>query len=240
MVYVSLAFFTAGSIIAALSNNFTLLLVGRCLQGVGSGGIVVVTEVIVTDLVDLDIRAKWQGFISGMWAIGSVTGPIIGGAFAQNVSWRWIFWINLPIIGLGLLLITLFLTQYRVPGSIKAKLARVDWFGAVLFIASSTSMFIPITWGGVSYPWNSWDTLVPLFVGAAGMVTFVFWEINGAKEPMVPLDIFSNWTLRITYFQSVIHGMILWSLLYVRNPGHPLFKDVTNWNRSTFPSTTKP
>ncbi len=87
MVYVGLTFFMVGAIVAGLSNNFGQLLVGRSLQGIGGGGLIALTEIIVTDLVPLRLRGQWFGIISAMWSIGSVAGPPIGGAFSQNVSW---------------------------------------------------------------------------------------------------------------------------------------------------------
>ena len=87
MVLVSLAFFSVGAIVAAVANNFTVMLVGRSIQGVGGGGIIVLTEIIVTDLVPLRLRGTYFSAISGMWALGSVCGPILGGGFAQNASW---------------------------------------------------------------------------------------------------------------------------------------------------------
>ena len=84
---VGLLFFLVGAIIAAVANGFSVLLVGRSLQGIGGGGLIALTEIVVTDLVPLRLRGRWFGIISGMWSLGSVSGPIIGGAFAQNVSW---------------------------------------------------------------------------------------------------------------------------------------------------------
>ena len=84
---VALLFFLIGAIVAAVSNGFSTLLIGRSLQGIGGGGLIALTEIVVTDLVPLRLRGKWFGIISGMWSLGSVSGPIIGGAFAQNVSW---------------------------------------------------------------------------------------------------------------------------------------------------------
>ena len=92
MVILALVLFTVGAILAALASNFTVLLVGRTIQGIGGGGIISLTEVLITDLVPLRERGTWFGYQSEVWAVGSVTGPIIGGAFAQNVTWRWIFW----------------------------------------------------------------------------------------------------------------------------------------------------
>ena len=87
MVMAALIFFLIGAIVAALSNDFGTLLVGRSFQGIGGGGLIALTEVLVTDLIPLRLRGQWFGIISAMWSIGSVTGPIIGGAFAQNVTW---------------------------------------------------------------------------------------------------------------------------------------------------------
>lgn len=87
MILTGLVFFAVGAIVCALAKEFATLLVGRSLQGIGGGGLIALTEIVVTDLVPLRLRGQWFGIISGMWAIGSVTGPVIGGAFAQNISW---------------------------------------------------------------------------------------------------------------------------------------------------------
>ncbi|PMD33262.1 MFS general substrate transporter [Hyaloscypha variabilis F] len=215
LVFVALTFFSVGAIIAAVSKNFAVMLVGRSLQGIGAGGMIALTEVIITDMVPLRERGKWFGFVSGMYAVGSVSGPIVGGAFAEDVSWRWIFWINLPIIGIGYVMVALFLKlQHTKSAPFVEQLKRIDWFGSVLFIASTTSVLIPISWGGVIYTWASWRTLVPLILGIAGLVAFAPYELYVAKEPMVRFSIFNNWSSRLVYFQTFIHGLILWSLLY--------------------------
>ena len=87
MVYTALVFFMVGAIVAAVADSFGPLLVGRSLQGIGGGGLIALTEILVTDLVPLRLRGQWFGIISAMWSIGSVTGPIVGGAFAQKVTW---------------------------------------------------------------------------------------------------------------------------------------------------------
>lgn len=229
LVLASALFFAVGSIVAAVSKNFTYMLVGRSIQGVGGGGILTLGEILVTDLVPLAERGAWFGYLGSMWAIGSVAGPLMGGAFAQNVSWRWIFWINIPIIGTGTVAIFFFLTLDLIPGQLVAKVKRFDWIGSVLFIASTVSLLIPMTWGGVQYSWKSWRTLVPLCIGVAGLVFSGFYEywlstkafdakgnlLPGEHvEPIIRFSIFSNVTLGVTYIETIIHGMILWSLLY--------------------------
>ncbi len=94
------------------------------------------------------------------------------------------------------------------------KLRRVDWIGSVLFIGSTTSFLIPITWGGVSYAWDSWRVLVPLIVGAVGIAVFVVFEEYVAAEPLIRLDVFKNRTAAASYFETTIHGMVLWCVLY--------------------------
>ncbi|KAF2186978.1 MFS general substrate transporter [Zopfia rhizophila CBS 207.26] len=214
LIYVSLALFLAGSIIAALAGNFTIILVGRSIQGIGGGGIICLTEIVVTDMVPLRERGKWFSFISGMWAVGTVAGPLLGGGFSQNVSWRWVFWINLPFLGIGTFMVTFFLQLNYKTSSFLAKLRRVDWIGMVLFLGSTTGFLIPITWGGVQYPWDSWRTLVPMLVSAAGLVAFAIHQEYFAPEPLIRTSIFKNATAAVTYLETVIHGIILWSILY--------------------------
>ncbi|EFW17884.1 MFS multidrug transporter [Coccidioides posadasii str. Silveira] len=99
LILTAIAFFLAGSLVAGLAQNFTHMLVGRSIQGVGGGGLIALSEIIVTDLVPLRLRGQYFGILSAMWSVGSVTGPILGGGFSQDVSWRWIFYINFPFIG---------------------------------------------------------------------------------------------------------------------------------------------
>ncbi|KAH8597661.1 major facilitator superfamily domain-containing protein [Bisporella sp. PMI_857] len=229
LVLISSLFFFVGSLVAALATNFTMMLVGRSIQGIGGGGIMTLGEIIVTDMVPLAVRGAWFGYLGSMWAIGSVAGPLMGGAFAQSVSWTWIFWINLPIIGVGVVAIIFFLHLDRVPGDLILKVKLFDWFGAVAFIGSTVSILIPLTWGGVMYPWDHWRTLFPLIFGFATLIATGFYEWNLSRkafdkdglllpgdhiDPIIRFSIFSNASLIITYLETIVHGMILWSLLY--------------------------
>jgi MFS family permease len=138
----------------------------------------------------------------------------IGGGFSQNVSWRWIFWINLPFIGIGTIMVILFLKLNYPVSSFWSKLKRVDWVGMALFLASFTGFLIPVTWGGVQYPWDSWRTLVPLLVCAAGIVVFIIHQEKFAPEPLIRTRVAKNTTAAVTFFQTAIHGVILWAILY--------------------------
>ncbi|KAH7086715.1 major facilitator superfamily domain-containing protein [Paraphoma chrysanthemicola] len=214
LIYISLAFFLAGSIIPAVATNFTIVLVGRSIQGVGGGGIISLTELVVVDTVPLRERGKWFSFFGAMWSIGTVAGPLLGGGFSQDVSWRWVFWINLPFLGLGAILITIFLQLHQRHGDFLTKLKEVDWIGMFLFLASTTGFLIPITWGGVQYPWDSWRTLVPLIVCAFGMIAFVIHIEYFAPHPLIRTSVFKNKSAAILFVTTTIHGIILWAILY--------------------------
>ncbi|KAH7014036.1 major facilitator superfamily domain-containing protein [Macrophomina phaseolina] len=214
MVVLSLAFFGVGATVAAVAGNFTVILVGRSIQGIGGGGIIVMTGVVITDLVPLRERGKWFSAISSMWALGTVFGPLLGGVFAENVSWRWIFWINLPFIGVGLPLVIFFLKLHLKPSSFLHKLRHIDWFGVAVFVLSLTGLLVPITWGGVMYSWSSWRTLVPLIVCAVAMVCFIVYEDRYATNPLIQTRVFKNRTAASTFAQTLLHGLVLWSELY--------------------------
>ena len=172
------------------------------------------TEILITDLVPLRERGKWFGVQSVTWALGSVCGPLIGGAFAQKASWRWIFWINLPFCGLGFLTLPFFLRLSHPPGRLPNKLLLFDWIGAFLLTASTTSFLMPVSWGGVMFAWSSPRTLVPLILGICGFFVFVLYEIYVIKTPLIPLSIFGSRTAAVNYFGTMVHGIVLWCLLY--------------------------
>jgi MFS family permease len=197
-----------------VSMSFTLMLCGRAIQGLGCGGINALTETLVTDLVPLRERGKYFSIISAVWAIGSVSGPVVGGAFAQNQAWRWLFWVNVPIAGIGFVGIIMFLNLEKRKGSLKDKLTEIDYLGSLIFIVSLTSFLIPIAWGGVLYPWGSWQTLVPLVIGAFGLVGFCLYEGKLAKHTLLPMRLFYDRSTSICYFTDFIHGIILWTILY--------------------------
>ncbi|KAE8406548.1 major facilitator superfamily domain-containing protein [Aspergillus pseudonomiae] len=210
----SIALFMLGAILAGISRGFKLLLAGRSLQGLGAGGIIALTEVVLTDLVPLRERGKWLSILSASWAVGSVCGPLLGGVFAQLVTWRWIFWINLPFAGIGVLLVPMLWKIGLFRSSIRPKLAKADYIGCILFTTSLTSVLLPLTWGGVMYTWNSWHTILPLVLGLGGLAAFVAYEKLFAVNPLIPLHIFQDLSSSFNYMGCFLHGMLLWSMLY--------------------------
>lgn len=146
MLLFALFLFVAGTIIASVANNVALLLVGRSIQGVGGGGLVGLTYVIVSDMVSLRDRGKWMSVISLQWAVGSVIGPVIGGVFSEITSWRWIFWLNIPFCVVAAIGIPFCLRLHPREGSVWDRLKTFDWFGSFIFIGATTSLLIPLTW----------------------------------------------------------------------------------------------
>ncbi|KAK5677788.1 hypothetical protein LTS10_009671 [Elasticomyces elasticus] len=216
MILISLFCFGLGAILAAVAHgSMALMLVGRSVQGVGGGGVLVLTEIVITDLVPLRFRGQYFSLMGAMWAIGSVSGPLVGGAFSVGPKlWRWIFWINLPFLAVGTPLVIIFLNLKFKQTTIMQQLRRIDWVGAVLFIGSTTGFLIPLTWGGVMYSWSSWRTLVPLIISAAGLVAFVVWEEKYAADPLIRISIVKNRTVALTYAGDFLQGLLLWCNLY--------------------------
>ncbi len=120
----------------------------------------------------------------------------------------------MPFLGLGAILITVFLKLNQKHGSFLAKLREVDWIGMTLFLASTTGFLIPVTWGGVQYPWDSWRTLVPLIICGAGMVVFVLHQELFAPNPLIRTSVFKNMSAAILFSTTIMHGIILWAILY--------------------------
>ncbi|KAK5696751.1 hypothetical protein LTR97_008055 [Elasticomyces elasticus] len=186
MILISLFCFGLGAVMAAVAHgSMALMLVGRSIQGVGGGGVLVLTEIVITDLVPLRFRGQYFSF-----------------------------WINLPFLAIGTPLVIIFLNLKFKQTTIMQQLRRIDWVGAVLFIGSTTGFLIPLTWGGVMYSWSSWRTLVPLIVSAAGLVTFVVWEEKYAADPLIRISIVKNRTVALTYAGDFLQGLLLWCNLY--------------------------
>lgn len=214
LAIITVIFFTVGSIMCAVSHDFTLLIAGRSVQGVGGGGCLVLSEIIISDLIPLRERGKYYGFLGAMWAIGTVVGPLLGGGFAANATWRWIFYFNLPLCGISLVAIALYLNLHLERSSFKEKMEKIDWVGLVLFTASNTSLLLGISFGGTMFPWKSWHTLVPLILGAAGCFAVGIYEYYVPKVPIVNTKVFCNLSASIGFFQVVLHGLILYLLIY--------------------------
>lgn len=154
-------------------------------------------------------RAKFNGLIQLIFAVGTIIGPVIGGVICQHTSWRVLFYINLPFCAAGLA-VTLFVINYKsLATTMQSKLVSVDWIGSTLFTASITAFLIGLTWGGNSYAWSSPATLCPIVLGLAGVTATIAWERWCAVQPFLRLAIFNNRSAVIAYCITVLQSLIV-------------------------------
>ncbi|XXH01380.1 hypothetical protein Hte_007740 [Hypoxylon texense] len=210
----ALVTFTVGTILCCTAQGMAVMLVGRCIQGLGGGGIHSLSLVINTDLVPLRFRPKWYGITLGAWAIGLTIGPIIGGAIAQRTTWRWIFYLMFPICGFGLVAIPYLLTLRPRKATAQEKFSRIDWLGGFLFAGSATAFLIAISWGGTQHPWNSAATIAPLVIGIVGIILTMVYEVKFAQHPFLQKDLFRDASSIVSYIAACFQGLMLYGTLY--------------------------
>ncbi|KUJ10081.1 putative multidrug resistance protein fnx1 [Mollisia scopiformis] len=215
LTILSIVLFAIGSAIAGPAPSLGVLVLGRAIQGIGCAGLNTMVEMVVCDLVPLRERGKFMGFIFGIYAISTTIGPLIGGAFATYATWRWIFYLNLPLSGITLAMVLLSLGALPKKSSFSLKsLARVDFLGNALLIASITSILIALTWGGGQYTWSSYHTVLPLVLGLAGLLLFLAFETR-VPEPTTPFRLFANRTSLIGFLCAFIHNMLVFWILFI-------------------------
>ncbi|GJE88951.1 MFS general substrate transporter [Phanerochaete sordida] len=210
----ALALFALGSALCGCAQSMRWLIAARTLQGAGGGSILAITAIVISDLVPLAERAVYNAFIGMTWAVAAGMGPIVGGALAEHGQWRWLFYLNLPLTGVAMVLVVLFLNVKTPRGSFTAKMRRMDWIGNALVISSSSALVIALTWGGVQHPWGSAQILAPLVLGLVGLGAFVVYEALVAKEPLVPIALLANRTSFSGYVQTFVSPLLTFSVLY--------------------------
>ena len=207
--------FAIGSAIAGAAPNLGALIAGRAIKGIGGGGINILIEIVVADLVPLRERPKFISIIFTAYTIAVVLGPVIGGLLAQRVTWRWIFYLNLPVAGVALVLLAAVLRVQYTKDTMKNSLKRVDLAGNTLLITSVVSVLLALTWGGVDSPWSSWRTILPLVLGLLGIIAFLAIESTTLiPEPTMPMRIFSNRTSLGGFALTLIHAMLMYWVSY--------------------------
>ncbi|KAF4813232.1 Efflux pump dotC [Colletotrichum siamense] len=208
ILLIGLAIFFTGSLASSVAVTGTQLIVFRAWTGIGGGGLMTVAQMIVSDVVPLRERGKYQGILGAVVAIANGIGPVIGGALASQSrdSWRWIFRLNMPLTLLCTVCVIFFMPLRKVEGDWKMKLKAVDFVGSGLALAGTSVLMLGLTWGGGEYPWNSAHVIATIVVGFVVCVAFVMWQWKGAKFPLVPLHIFKSKIVNGACITMAING----------------------------------
>ncbi|OSC98129.1 iron permease [Trametes coccinea BRFM310] len=206
--------FALGSALCGGAQSMSMLIAGRAVQGFGGGGCLASVQIINADMVPLPERGKFQGITACLWALACSTGPAMGGALAHSGSWRWIFFLNLPLCGASLILTSVFLRVRKPSSSLRERLAEMDWCGITILVGSTTSFLIAMTWAGLRFAWSSAHVLAPLIIGAIGLVAFFLIELFWLKRPTVPSFLFTSRTTFSGYLGTFFHGIVSIALIY--------------------------
>ncbi|RYP54946.1 hypothetical protein DL769_010254 [Monosporascus sp. CRB-8-3] len=213
-----IAIFVLGSGICGGATTAGMLIAGRAVQGVGSGGIILVSSIIISDLVPLRQRGNFSAILMGIFGIGSALGPFIGGAIVDSTTWRWVFYLNLPIGGAAFAMLFVFLrVNYNKEMSFWQKLKRVDLIGNSILVGSTVSVLYALSYAGTRYLWQSWHTLVPFLVGFLGLFIFAWFQTTGfSTEPLMPPRFFRTRTSTILAVNTFLYSALLyWCIFFL-------------------------
>jgi len=213
VMYYGIAVFLLGSVLCAAAWSMPVLIAARALQGLGAGAVQPIGMTVIGDIYTLRERAKVQGYVASVWGISSVLGPTIGGVFSQLLSWRFIFWVNVPLCLLAAWMLRRFAER------VERRRAKVDYAGAVLLTLATTLVVLGLLEGGQSWAWASWQTAAVSVAAALLLAGFVLVE-RGAAEPVLPLWVFTSRSLVVTGAVSfLVGGLVLGLSSYVPTLG---------------------
>lgn len=205
----SIAGFGLASVMAAASRTMATLIAARAIQGASAGGIGQLVSITISDLFSLRQRALYMGGTGIMWTVAGAAGPLVGGAFTQLVSWRWCFWINVPVSAVAFVGLFACLDVHNPRTKLWPGLVAVDWFGTLSVLAVTLLLLLGLDFGGAIYPWNSPKVICLLVFGTFAIGLFLWSEKRLAKYPLMPLGIFNSATNNATFAVALLHSMVM-------------------------------
>ena len=208
ILLVAIALFVGASVLCALSQTMPQLIGARVLQGVGGGGLRSVAQAAIADVIPPRERGRYQGYLSTVMAVSNVLGPVLGGFFADYLSWHWIFWINVPFGAAALFLCNRNLRRLPKP----RRRPIIDWIGAALILVSATPILIALGRVEAIASWVDLGVLVPLGLGMLGLVGLIMWE-SETPQPILPLRLFGNRIFAVANLISFSSWMVMIAMI---------------------------
>jgi MFS family permease len=215
----AVALFELGSLVSAVAPSSVAFIIGRAIAGLGTAGIFSGSIVIMSYTLPLRRRPLMFGFFGGMWGIASVAGPLLGGVFTDHVTWRWCFYVNLPIGGAAMVVVFLFLDITGAAsddhtGSFVSRILQLDLLGAGILIPAIVMLLLALQWGGAEYPWND-SRIIGLFVGAGVMILLFAWIEHWQQDKgLLPPRFFKNRDVFCSMMFSFFFGACFFAMIY--------------------------
>ncbi|NIH71838.1 MDR family MFS transporter [Auritidibacter ignavus] len=209
LLFFAIGLFVAGSLVGGLAQSIEWLIVSRTVQGIGGGGLIILSQAAIADVVPARQRGKYMGLMGAVFALSSVVGPLLGGWFTEGPGWRWAFWINPPLGLVAVLAVAFFM---RLPRHEHARYVKLDYLGMTVMATATTCLVLVITWGGHQYAWNS-PTILGL-IGAVVVLAVAFiWIEAKATEPVIPLSLFKEPNFVLSSLASLMVGIAMFGAL---------------------------
>jgi EmrB/QacA subfamily drug resistance transporter len=206
----AIVIFLAGSVLCGVSQSMNQLVAARALQGVGAGGLMSLVLAIVGDVIPPRQRGKYMGYFGAVFGVSSVAGPLLGGFLTDSLSWRWIFFVNIP---LGILALSAVASRLHLP--VYKQQHKIDYLGAALLSTGSVCLLLATVWGGNTYAWGSGQIIGLLGGGGLLALVFALWETR-ASEPIIPPRLFRNSIFTVSVILSLLSGIAMFaSILYI-------------------------